>query len=115
MDKINFGSKLKEARIKKGLTQEQFAEMIEMSPKTIWHIESGNKGTTLSALLVMCKALDINPSDLLSADLDTDLKNNKSEYISLFKNIKELPIDDRNLLHNIIKVTIKNRGYYRET
>ena len=115
MNTQNLGVRLKEARNAKGLTAEQLAELVNITSKSIWQIESGNRSTTLPTLLKFCHALDMKPSELLSDSLNYDVENENttSEYIELFQLMNN--IKDLNVLEDIINVTIRNRKYYRST
>jgi len=109
------GARLKEARNAKGLTAEQLSELVNINPKSIWLIESGNRSTTLPTLLKFCHALDLKPSDLLSGDLDNDVKNATTEYLELFELMDILNAKDLSVLEDIIQVTIKKRKSYRNS
>jgi len=59
-----FGSIIKEARIKKGLSQRQLAQSIGMKQPDISSIEDGKKNITLYTLLRLCKILEIKKIDM---------------------------------------------------
>jgi transcriptional regulator with XRE-family HTH domain len=64
---------LKEARLKKGLTQKELAELIGKSKVSITHYENGQRDPSISDLKKLCKALDTS-SDYLIGLLDEDIK-----------------------------------------
>lgn len=113
MDKKTFGQNLKAARKRKNLTLEQFAERAELSPKTVWRIENGQRGTTITTLVRICQILDTSPSILLAADLD-DSYPRKSEYELFFQYHEQLSETDKQLISKIIAKTIDQRSYYRD-
>ena len=70
MDKIGllkrFGKNVKIERIKKDLTQEQFAEIMNVSQNYIANIECGKANMSLAKVLELSKALDVEIESLLT-------------------------------------------------
>jgi len=63
---VELGKKIKELRRKRGITQEQLAELIETSYKYIQRIESKNPpDVRLSTIVRLAKALKVKPTELL--------------------------------------------------
>lgn len=60
-----FGIKVREFRKKKGLSQEDFSELIKRDPRTIVAIESGKRNPTLNTIYKIAQALGVKSSDLL--------------------------------------------------
>ncbi len=56
-DIIKSGKRIKELRKCRNMTQEQFAEKLGMSVKTVAKIEAGTNGTTVETLLSMANVL----------------------------------------------------------
>ncbi len=80
--KKNFGKKIKEKRLERQLTQEQLAEKIGISPKSLSQIELGNNFVSAENLELICEALVISPKILFDFD-DIDLnKTDCLEYIN---------------------------------
>ena len=61
-----FGLKLKQIRINKNLTQEKLAELVDINPRQLSRIESGNSFPSVSTLEKMCTVLDVLPVDLFN-------------------------------------------------
>jgi len=74
-----FGKKLKEIRLKLDLTQEELAEKIGISSKSLSQIELGNNFVSAETLTEICKALNISPKILFDFDY---LKIKKSDAIT---------------------------------
>ena len=55
---MTLGEKIREARSKYGLSQEQLAEKIGVTRQTIGLIESGNYNPSISLCIDICKALN---------------------------------------------------------
>ena len=54
------GAYIQDTRARKGISQQQLAEMIGKHQKTISSIEQGSDGTKLETLLLVLAALDLN-------------------------------------------------------
>ncbi|ALJ15627.1 helix-turn-helix domain-containing protein [Sphingopyxis macrogoltabida] len=54
------GAYIQDARARKGISQQQLAEVIGKQQKTISSIEQGSDGTKLETLLLVLAALDLN-------------------------------------------------------
>ena len=61
---MKLGLKIKLARVKKGLTQQQLADLAGLTKPTICHIETQDKGTALSIAKV-CEVLDLKVEKLV--------------------------------------------------
>lgn len=96
-----FGEKIKRIRKKKNLTQEQLAELIDISPRNLSKIEVGEcfvKAETLEKLL---KALDISTEELFANE---HIKESE-ELLNLIYNILDKIKNDRKKLEKIYKIT----------
>lgn len=62
---IQIGERIKLARENAGLTQEQLAERIEVSPQYISDLERGVVGTSLATLKRICISLAVSADDIL--------------------------------------------------
>lgn len=96
-----FGEKIKRIRKKKNLTQEQLAELIDISPRNLSKIEVGEcfvKAETLEKLL---KALDISTEELFANE---HIKESE-ELLNLIYNILDKIKNDRKKLEKIYKIS----------
>lgn len=59
------GNNIKRERMKAGLTQERFSELIGIGPKSLSAIERGAVGVSLCTLLRICSILHISSNSLL--------------------------------------------------
>ena len=63
---MDIGNKLKELRVLKGLTQEELAEKIDITPANLSILKTGKaKAIRFSTLEAICKELDCQPGDIL--------------------------------------------------
>ena len=77
------GARIKEIRNKKGLTQEQLSEKMEINPKYLSSIERGNENPTLNALIKLSEALKVELSEIFSFIQIEDPGERKSMVTSL--------------------------------
>ena len=69
------GANIKRERERANFTQEKFAEMIGIGPKSLSAIERGTVGISLPALRRICITLSISSDDLLFGDSEkTDVQ-----------------------------------------
>ncbi len=80
--KKNFGKKIKEKRLEKELTQEELAEKIGISPKSLSQIELGNNFVSAENLEAICQALSISPRVLFDFDINEKTKDEYLKYIN---------------------------------
>ena len=83
MDQKAIGKRIKSAREKKGLTQEQLAEQVNLSPMHISVIERGNKLPRLETLINIANVLDVSADILLQDVVNNQIKLHTSEASNL--------------------------------
>lgn len=99
------GKKIKNARIKKGYTQEYVAEHINISTDLLRNIENNRNVGSLSTLLNLCNILDITPNYLFYELLD---KKENTVDITLYQYFQKFSKTDKETLKNIIVHIDKN-------
>jgi len=62
--KHQFASRLKELRSKAGITQEQLAEKVDISVRSLAYLESGENGCRFSNLQLLAKGVGVEVKDL---------------------------------------------------
>ena len=97
MDLTLLGNRIRIAREKKGITQEELAARVNISPSHISVIERGVKTARIDTVVRIANELDVS-SDYLLQDLV-----NRSRESQLMASIMDLPETDRNRLVNAIK------------
>ena len=84
MDQVKIGSFIKEIRKEKGLTQEQLAEKLDVSQKSVSRWETGKTMPDLSLYEPLCEVLGIQVSELLYAKrMSNDEKAAQGEKTAL--------------------------------
>ena len=84
--KKELGKKIKEKRLSFNLTQEELAERIGISPKSLSQIELGNNFVSAQNLEAICVALKTDPKNLFDF---ADNNNYKENYERTFQKLKE--------------------------
>lgn len=90
------GKKIKEKRLSQHLTQEQLAERIGISPKSLSQIELGNNFVSADNLEQICLALNIQVKNLF--DFEDENSNDQMDFV--INKLKENPF----LLNKIYKI-----------
>jgi transcriptional regulator with XRE-family HTH domain len=62
----NFGARLKELRLKKGMTLEQLAFEADIELSQVHRVEKGKINPTLTTLMALAKGLDITLAELMT-------------------------------------------------
>lgn len=93
---IEMGERIRERRKQLGLTQEQLAELIDVTPQMISTAENGSKGVRPENIIKLSSSLNVSCDYLLtgqSSSLDFDI---------LIENIRTLNPDDIDKFINIL-------------
>lgn len=90
MDQKKIGRLLKKLRNEKGLTQEQFAEMLNVSNRTVSRWENGNNMPDLDILIQISDYYEINLRDLLDGERKSEKMSKESEENKKSEENKEL-------------------------
>ena len=107
---------IKYLRIKKGLSQNALANMLEKDRSSIAYWEQGKNTISLETLAKLTEILDVSILDIFCNDLENEEKENNKELVSLnkilnrnniLKNNRKLTYDEYNKIINFLKVNIK--------
>ncbi len=97
------GARMKSVRESGGWTQEQLAEVIEVTPHTVSQYERGQQSPRLTTLLRMAAALGVPPSALIDVDLPAPVAKAPPEATELLAVYRALSEADRRLVDNIVR------------
>ena len=89
MDQIVIGKFIASERKRKGYTQRQLADILQISDKTISKWERGNGFPEVSLLLPLCNELDITVNELLSGERVSEADYQKKAEENMMSMIKE--------------------------
>jgi len=65
MDRIALGTAIRKARLAKGITQEQLAELVNITPTHEKHIESAHRLPSVEVLFSIAQALDLSLDNIV--------------------------------------------------
>lgn len=71
IDYSAIGSRIREKRLSRGLTQEQLANAVQVGTTHISHIETGNTKMSIESFINIVNALDCSADELLCRELKT--------------------------------------------
>ena len=100
MDMIAIGSRIKEAREQAHLTQEELAEIVDISPTHMSVIERGVKTPKLDTFVKIANALHLS-ADALLQDVVTPVADSITAELSV--RIGRLPQKEQNRILNAIR------------
>lgn len=98
------GSRIQTARLKKGLTQEEVAEMVDTNQKHISRIEAGWRRSNLDTIVAIAKALQVSV-DYLIADFDD--ASDESNLKLIMDDIRDMDATQLNMLRDSIAMIKK--------
>ncbi len=98
--KRQLGYKIKRLRQKKGYTQEQLAEMANISTRSLSGIESGENFMTAQTMENLLGCLGVTVDDLFTSEHLKPTENLISEINDIINSVK----DDRDKIENIYKI-----------
>ena len=101
----SIGKRIAELRKKKNITQEQLAEIIEISPHYLSALERGVYNIKLEKLVMIINALDCTADEIFCDVINNGyvLKANR-----LSERIDELPRVERNKIFSVVEAMLKN-------
>lgn len=102
LDRI--GNIIREARLNKGLTQEELAELIDVTPAYIGHIERNQRSFSLQTLVRLVTELDIDMNYLFSDDVPTD---DEKVIVDFKQLINGKPLHIQEAVLDIVRTALK--------
>lgn len=109
---MTFGDRLREARLQKGLTQEQLARQIGVAKSTLTGYEKGNREPDVFKIKRILEILDIDSDYLLGVSRKSSIDSTipTDEQIDLLNKISNIDEADKDLLERIIDVILETRS-----
>lgn len=107
MDRAFLGKRIRQERLKNKLTQEQLAEMIDVSTTYIGFIERGERSVTLEKIIDISAILHVSVDTLLSPSPNNSLEESQtSELNNLWK---AASTDERELILSLIRSVLNHK------
>ena len=104
IDYLLVGSKIKEKRKSCGMTQEQLAEMCDLSVSYIAHIERGTKSLSLESAVKVSNALGVS-LDFLILD---EIQDHDRVMTAIENEVSSLPPAKRETFFKFARLILKN-------
>jgi transcriptional regulator with XRE-family HTH domain len=104
--KKQLGAKIKRLRQKRGLTQEQLAEKVDIATRTLSGVETGENFVTAETLEKFLTALNVSISELFAFDHIKPQEDLIHEIIEDVQNLKDRTKIET--IYKIIKATIND-------
>lgn len=95
-DLKQIGVRIQNRRKQQGYTQEQLADMMNVSVQMISNLERGNKAIRIDNLINLCKILDISTDYILTGG------QNSNRTIQLSRQISQLSSKDQKIIEDLV-------------
>ena len=82
MDQKKIGSFLKELRKEKGITQEEFAEKLNVSGRTVSRWETGNNMPDISLLIEIAEFFDVSIPEIINGERKSENMNEEVKTVA---------------------------------
>ncbi len=99
----NFGTRVRQARHKAGLTQAALAEKLNLDETTISRIENGSQATSFATMLNFSEALDVKFDYLICDYLDDSIHSKDPLNAEILDMITPLPDNYKQLIRDNIR------------
>ena len=100
IDHSVIGSRIKQARLAKNMTQEDLADKIDISVAFLSRVERGNSHINLKRLNQLCGLLDVSEGYLLNGASSSSENYLDKEFTDLIKSVSP---EKQKLIYNVAK------------
>lgn len=105
MDRTILGRRIREERIRSGLTQEQTAEYINVSTAYIGLIERGERSVTLEKIILLADCFHVSVDYLLQDSLPASASTDDKQMQLLWNTATE---DEKAMILSVIKSVLNH-------
>ncbi|MBP3925230.1 helix-turn-helix transcriptional regulator [bacterium] len=105
LDKEIIGKKIRQIRREKGFSQERLSEEIDISPRQMCMIESGNSYPSIETFVKISKILEIDINNFFNLSA----KNSDELRTEIYDLINICSVSELHLIKDIIQAIQKNR------
>lgn len=99
----SIGSNIRHYRKQKNLSQENLAELVDVSSTYISQIELGKKLPALDVFIRLLIAINV-PADLILAEVTTSTYEIKLSELN--DKVKDLPIENQKLIYSVVDTMV---------
>lgn len=100
---VEMGNRIKKQRELLGITREEIAEQLGITPRFYYDLELGNKGMSIATMTNICNVLHLSCDYILFGNT-----NDTDDYEALLALIKACPVEKRKYLSELISVYLKS-------
>ena len=90
LDLCKFGARVQAIRTSRGLTQEQLAEIADLSAHYIGNLEQGVRRPSIYALMQLCTALGTTPNELFVDSISDEMRQGISVAVTHNNTLREV-------------------------
>ena len=101
---IQIGERCRQARDAAGYTQEQLAEMVEVSTQFLSDAERGVTGMSVSTIIKICTVLSVS-TDFILLGCES---NSTEDALSIYSRVQQLSQQEQELVGEAINLMIKS-------
>ena len=98
------GSRIKQARLAKNMTQEDLADKVDISVAFLSRVERGNSHINLKRLNQLCGLLDVSECYLLNGASSSSENYLDKEFTDLIKSVSP---EKQKLIYNVAKAIVE--------
>ena len=107
LDYSVIGSRIKQARLAKNMTQEDLADQIDISVAFLSRVERGNSHINLKRLNQICSLLDVSEGYVLNGASSNSDNYLDQEFADLIKSVSP---DKQKLIYNVAKAIVDSEN-----
>ena len=105
LDYSIIGSRIKQARIAKNMTQEDLSEQLDISVASLSRVERGNSHINLKRLNQICNLLEVSEGYVLNGASSNSEHYLEEDFALLLKSV---PAKTQKLIYNVAKTIVES-------
>jgi transcriptional regulator with XRE-family HTH domain len=106
---MSLAAKLRELRIRKGMSLQQVADNVGASKAHVWDLETGKStNPSLDLLKNLSRCFEVSVADLVGENPASD--SEESEVVAMYRDLKELTPGDREALRVMMEHLKTKKG-----
>ena len=117
MDIVNFGTRLKDVRLSKNITQDELAKLCNTTKQVISRYERGERTPKITVAAEYSEKLGVDLSYLLGENVPMyrETADNKAngltkEVLSVVEMWQQIPEESQEMVYKMIEAALKSRG-----
>ena len=115
MDIVNFGTRLKEIRAERNISQDELGKLLNTTKQVISRYERGERTPRITVAAEYAKKLDIDLAYLLGADTQKNPAAKEGnglteEALEFMKRWQQIPEESQEMVYRMIDAALKSRG-----